>query len=1057
MINYYVRCDFTGYRSVADGTAPAFYPAAGSNGPSTYLVRSSASAYSTVTAVVNGQAATTARLLADHLWQSVVNLAATTNSLTVSWNGYARTNSTGGYSTNTVTWGQPNSWQTNLPLSDNAATNLGPIVISGSFSSGQYVIRFDEQSGQYLVIPCVWQDFDNWSDTGGQYVLQNNNANVQNLRNNFDSWATNITRVRAENFSGDAWAGITTYTNEAAGGGDGYIIFGSKMSTTVGNPAWSVQTTNVTARGQSFVVQPSHWGNFPLRGIGTISYQYQASTTSPVSSVALYYYPTNQATDPNSPLDFYNTVYWSSSVQTKSFSNTTAFVSTNYVANTNQTFDIVFSQESGNSIYLDNLSVSEWYADTKTNGGWIAFDSWIEPSLKTGMVNCCRFDPTRAPPGTNQFVQTPLLTNGIYSFSFQYCGATTNPVSFTILISYGDPNTFTNVLDSVTNQFNGSGSDYATYPKTLKDSSTNIYLRFKSTTAAPGILLMDDFNITPYVAGDTWYINNAAIDGSSQTHPPGPRQFYAGACYLNSNRTANASPTDAPDTNEMPNVRSPAIDGVGEISFWYRNWATSGAATPAKLLVQSSPPAPYSWTNLYTITNVVNTTDYLFFQQSVYNTNRSVIRICNDDTYTTAVGRVCLDEILVTTPMACSIAVSNMVTTPTIPLFSNTVKVAADVYHSFLSPSNLTLTAYYGTATTYAALSSASVASLAMTCIASNLGVSGQWYRYETPVGIPTNASDTFVKYYVRADFNGYHSEVTSPLTNRQFTVTPAWYRPFATTGMPYYIVFSCPTGSVWINEFNINDWTYFNYEYQFVELCGKAGVDIRTWTLQVLDSLAHTQTVYSITNGTTFANTTNGFGFWVLGKTIVPGIQQTLATNLPTAGGLRLMRISGAMADAVCYTLDGGWNPGGVSALTNQGFTYAGYDDDAFDASVMLTGINTNGFTWATPFSDAGFSPGQANDGQFFFGVTQNAPPPTVSILCLWLNTNVWIECTGTNNWVPTPWYSTNLLNTNLWTNVVTFWSTYPTLSASNTFTVHFSPSTNNPVFYKIVATNAP
>ena len=40
---------------------------------------------------------------------------------------------------------------------------------------------------------------------------------------------------------------------------------------------------------------------------------------------------------------------------------------------------------------------------------------------------------------------------------------------------------------------------------------------------------------------------------------------------------------------------------------------------------------------------------------------------------------------------------------------------------------------------------------------------------------------------------------------------------------------------------------------------------------------------------------------------------------------------------------------------------------------------------------------------------------------------------------------------------DLVTFWSTYPTLSASNTFTVHFSPSTNNPVFYKIVATNAP
>jgi hypothetical protein len=251
----------------------------------------------------------------------------------------------------------------------------------------------------------------------------------------------------------------------------------------------------------------------------------------------------------------------------------------------------------------------------------------------------------------------------------------------------------------------------------------------------------------------------------------------------------------------------------------------------------------------------------------------------------------------------------------------------------------------------------------------------------------------------------------------------------------------------------------YYTYANQFVELCGKSGVDIRNWPFQILDYLGHTQDVYSVTNSTTFNNTTNGFGFWVIGTSTVSGTQQTLTNGLPTAGGFRLSRPSGITVDAVCYTINTAPSSG-VSALINQGFTFTGQEDDSREGSVILTGSNTNGFVWVIG-PDATYSPGQINDGQILVGiVSESSTPPVFGIYSVWLNTNVWIECSGTNTWAPAPWYSTNLLKTNGWVTITPFASTYPTLSPSNTYTINFPKGgfTNSPAyFFKVVVTNAP
>jgi hypothetical protein len=312
--------------------------------------------------------------------------------------------------------------------------------------------------------------------------------------------------------------------------------------------------------------------------------------------------------------------------------------------------------------------------------------------------------------------------------------------------------------------------------------------------------------------------------------------------------------------------------------------------------------------------------------------------------------------------------------------------------------------------------------------------------------------ADTFVKYEARASFSGYHPEVFSPTTNKALTVAPTWYAPLPSTGMAYYVVYSCPTGSVWINEFNTDPAPDTR---RYIELCGPNGANIRNWKIEIYSYSHALEGVYTATNNTIFANSTNGFGFWTLGNAATSLRDQLLTTTLAQNGGFKLIRGPGILEQAICY----GVNSASVSTLISSNFTYINtYVDDWNEAPLQLQGTSTNGFYWDNA-SYGMYSPGSINFNQSLIGVSQTSTPPTLIIISFTRDsTNVWLECTSTNSWAPVPWYSTNLLNTSEWTKIATtIWSTYPSLSPSNTYTLHFAPPLKNPVFFKVVATNAP
>ncbi len=1071
-VTYWVSCSFAGFNAVAaDNLSPR------SSATNTFITQAYSGSYSNLAGSI-GTTNITGRLLTNGLWQSIISVDTTATNFSLQ--GYAY--STGsGYATSTLTLGNSSNWQYTAPLADVASTGQAPLYVN--LTKGKYLVRFDESTGQYLVLRCAWQDFDIGEGDGNTYKGTFVGTGNGGAQLDFDDWPVNSTTVRSEDFAGTPWNGYTTWTN-GVGGGVGWYVYNSKNVSYAGKTA--MQTfTNILDYKYSFIAQGSHFGNNPLRGIGKVSYAYAVATNIVPVTLGTYIGRTSDYPPPNVGDTTYTTFQdyasWSLMPNFMPLSNVTnqSYRTNSVYLATNQTFDIIFDHISGTqSVYFSSVSVGEWYSESQTTdlSGWLVTGYYVETNASAGTTNenCIRLDGTRTATPTNQFVRSPVIPGGIKYIEFNYSGdcfvgsPTNNPISFNVELSTNTPDNW-GILDTISTNFNNNlGTSYYTYKRILDTSTPNLYVRVRNTTPRPGALLLDNFSIPGYATTNDWKINNMAVKwwNEGQKTPPSPRQFYLGAGYLNNSRTSNlASPTstDFPNTNTFPYIRTPVLaDGVGEISFWYRNWTTNGTVMPSKLVIQTAvtDTGEGDWNNTVAIvSNIVNTNDYLYFQISLYDTTSRYVRVYNDDLYTTSVSRVCLDDILVTAPLASSLTLSNLTVTPSIPLPTNTVDISVDVYRMFYNPLITGMTGYFAAASSYAGLTSAGLTPRPMSCISTNSYAYGKWYRYKTTASspIPTEASDTFVKYLAQVSFTGLHTEVTSPQTNKTFSPYPYWLSPLdksCGTNQAFYVVLSCPTGSVWINEINVQDlseWLYGLTTEKYVEVCGLTNVNLINWTFQILNTDGSTQSMYVVTNSFPIPNVTSGFGFFVLGDTNTTYRNLTLTNALPSEGGVRLIRASGIYADAVAFAV----LPGNVSFLSGQGFFYAGDDDLLSDASLSLTGTGQvrKAFTW---INSANYSVSLPNDGQFLQGsnTTTYIPPPTVTIITFLVNTsNIWMECSGaTNGWSPTPWFSTNLTNTNGWWRHIPFNST---MTSSNTYQVYFSRTNLTPCFYKVVVTN--
>ncbi len=320
-------------------------------------------------------------------------------------------------------------------------------------------------------------------------------------------------------------------------------------------------------------------------------------------------------------------------------------------------------------------------------------------------------------------------------------------------------------------------------------------------------------------------------------------------------------------------------------------------------------------------------------------------------------GQINSNQFALAAPAAASVLVTNIAALPYPVVPTNQSMTFQASLTGVNGASNISATLFYRPGIT------GSFVPLAMT----NAG-----NTYTTSGSVPPQPNNTVIYYYFFMNFDG-------PGTNN-----PSVYPPTAPSAPLRARSSTQPYGQFWINEIDPAQ-SGNNYPPdtgEFVELAGLAGTLISGWTLEMLDQNAATYATYTISNATVLANQLNGFGFFVLGDSAVPGAKivftnAVLASlgngHMADIGALRLYDPYGVIHEALCYG----------TSLPN--FTYIGSDsnqlDQGIDGESSLTGSgsgnNLTNFTWT---SSAPTTPGSVNGGEVLVGGSTNAIQPFIS-----------------------------------------------------------------------------
>jgi len=702
------------------------------------------------------------------------------------------------------------------------------------------------------------------------------------------------------------------------------------------------------------------------------------------------------------------------------------------------------------SLVLDNIRVTSWHgaANSDTNG-WYAAESWVT-AASAWSTNSIELRKSRAYSNALQYVMSPVRNNGIGVLSLRNRSLTGDPVSFEVQYATATDGLWTTVFSWTNNATDWMSAQ--SYVECNVNQAGTKYVRIVHTsTNQAACLLLDDISLTDYLAFDdfTWEAYNALIT-HSQTNRLLPIAGNVKGAYLNKDGTTGIAPGASPYTNDMPYIQTAFLtNGIGEVSFWYRNWG--GGYPPAAFLIKAAPTPtnpPSTWKTLYAVSNINNET-FRLFSMSFYEPTNRYLRICCQ---TAAGGRLCLDDVLVTAPYAADLKLRNLRTDPVIPLNTNQVHVSVDLYDFTLQPIITNVTLYYRTGISPWGSWPAPY-SIPMMLVATNAGY--RTYRTATP--IPAKAVDTIVQYNVQVAFYGLFSDKTSPKRCTTF-VNPSWYYPVDLNEgkselTPYYIVFSCLPGAVWINE--------VNYKYrsdestnEYVEICGPAGVQIKDWRIELVDTLGERYDYCVITNFY-IPHFTNGFGFIVFGDPEVRNVNYVftnpVSQNLQQNGGVRLVRSMGAYEQRLCYGASG-------AAMTNMGYQYIGEKNTSLARSPLYlqgTGSTYSNFTWTYTVGGIWYSPGRTNAGQNLLGTYVPPPEPVFIVIQSFTpgpSTN-WLVfgVSGASGPISAaPIYSTNLLS-GLWYAV----TNVSTAVSGNVYTQWWRAATSSPVYFYAVSTN--
>jgi hypothetical protein len=697
-----------------------------------------------------------------------------------------------------------------------------------------------------------------------------------------------------------------------------------------------------------------------------------------------------------------------------------------------------------NQAISDGVLSWDWTAAGQQNTNSLSERGW---SVYEGMVvrsnanTYASFDVTRAnSPPLAQGLWSPVITNGVGTLYFSaWAGAGTSvyrvdAATSGSLTQWRTVKYFTNtVADGIsTRVVPVRVAGITGRVRIVQEPPVYTSGVWAANSSSNAILNLDNVVVRNYPprSDTTWVAYNCLIASPTTNNgtydavtPANSRAFETASnllshqtCYLNNGATNDVFPGTVLN-DSIPYVQTPRVGtGIGEIAFWYRAW---DATNPAYVSICAAPneTVPVSqWTNIVSFT-VTNTT-YAYTNISVFDPDDQVMRIyVATNTLTNACGRLCIDNLLMTEPVRAGYDIVDVTLLPTQPLMTDTVGLQATIGRFLMNPQDIHLYLSYSLQTNtwgYANWRGRGKDPLTNFCQTIQLEpVDSRTFRTPSGSNIPQRSIDDVVQFVVWGTFSNFNDRPVFQTTNT--FRNPAWYYPVdlnPTNGLgqylaptnwsPYYFVFSCLPGSVWINEFNYVVKPLTEQGYEYIELCGAVNTDISRWRIDVIDPLNS----FSVYGQATVPDSTqiqeeylsdgslsgDGWGFWVWGGSYVyipgpldewgyPSYRQanlvgddTQHTLLLANAGLRVVRSMGAYEQRICY------GPSFInSELVARGYEYVGakHTLPPWEAPLQLQGSGngwtnsvypnasiTNDFFWYQP-SPYTHTPGGINNGE--------------------------------------------------------------------------------------------
>ena len=634
-------------------------------------------------------------------------------------------------------------------------------------------------------------------------------------------------------------------------------------------------------------------------------------------------------------------------------------------------------------LVIDDVEVQSWHGRTipEASGSyyWRAREAVVVDHNGSRML---ALTTSRADPSKRQMIVTPEMLDGLGTISFNY-EVQGGRVTFAIESnnvsgdSDDDSPSYVEIGDRISAVNGEKGEVYRAIRKEISGKIRVRVLLDESDDDAT--LYIDNLFAKSYPPQDgrSWSAYNALIVAPTRNATVDAKQFEEDVttqtAFLN-----NSVDSDTRQNTEylehVPYIQTPIINtGIGEIAFWYRAWNAQNP-TPGQItfwvaehgddpdemwrqvtvedLARPTRPADDApnaeWQSYYekyaTYTNQVaafqalsdiTNGDYQYFSAEICNDTNYVLRICSD---TNGTQRVAIDNVIVTEPVRASIDVLSITMYPnTIPLGGEDVGFEVQLGNPRMNPTDIHVYADY--------------------LIGTNEWGVANWgehpdghielvqdendpYLYRSAPGdmVPGQPVDSVVQYRIRVTYTGTFA---SPVTSAKFD-NPEWYEPIDLNKVhvnegfsPYYFVFSCPTGCVYINEFYPSGGSSYNNR-EFIEIIGPAGASMGGWYVDLVDggTLSREEDnvlqTYELPQEAKFKapeGSTHNWGFYVLGdtdKSIADKVdyvfEDPTSQNLKIPGAIRLRRSMGAYVDLVCYG-----SGGAIENLKERGYETAG------------------------------------------------------------------------------------------------------------------------------------